>query len=60
MHGIDEGGLETGPSATAPVLYSTVLHMNLLSSFVRQTGKKEYKKFHYAVHICKDMQREER
>jgi len=23
MHGIDEGGLETGPSATAPVLYST-------------------------------------
>jgi len=23
MHGIDEGGLETGLSATAPVLYST-------------------------------------
>jgi len=33
MHGIDEGGLETGPSATAPVLYSTGLLVLLAGIF---------------------------
>jgi len=33
MHGIDEGGLETGPSATAPVLYSTAIVGASIKSF---------------------------
>ena len=36
MHGIDEGGLETGPSATAPVLYSTGMRKNGVSTAGRK------------------------